>query len=183
MSLSVRFVVPPLSEAVQPLNTSPEERLDELLDNFWSGDPAALQELRQNLAVGLRFFLKRKLGTRSVQQGVDDLLDAGISALRAGSIHSGAELTGFLRIGMKAKLDQSAATSKLIVPIDKSQIRTMKRALSQFTSRDREAVARFSEGQHPDLICADLGLSRADFSELEVRLKSRFAELVGQSRH
>lgn len=60
----------------------------------------------------------------------------------------------------------------------------MKEALAQFSQRDREAVMRFSEGQHPDLICADLGLSLAEFSTLEVRLKARFAELSGQGvRH
>ncbi len=184
MSLSARFRVSPLSEAAKPPTISPEEHLDELLQDYWSGDPAAIPHLRRALAGGLHFFSKRRLSTGSARDGVGDLLDSGMAALRAGEIHSGAELTGFLRIAMKAKLEEATALSRLVVPADRIQVRRMKEALAQFSQRDREAVMRFSEGQHPDLICADLGLSLAEFSTLEVRLKARFAELSGQGvRH
>jgi len=171
-----------------------------LVERIQGGDQAAIQELYDIFAKGIRFFLWRQLGLQDLDDRVHDIFLMVVQSIQRGELREPERLMGYVRTVVRrqaAGFIQNAMNSRRShVPIDGGAIlrardadperRVIKeeetevamRVLQSLPKRDREVLIRFYlKEQLPEEICRDLGITETQFRLIKSRAKSRYGEL------
>ena len=172
-----------------------------VVEKIRAGDPAAEETLYRNLASGARLFLRRRLGTQSVDDLVHDLFVVIIQAIRRGDLREPERLMGFVRTVLNRQF--SLAVSQVIrkrqtsvalesagdltaadpTPEQQSAMRQkvalMKQTLKQLNDREFEVLTRFYlREESPQRIRIEMGLTQTQFDLLKSRAKAKLTFLV-----
>ena len=134
----------------------------------WTGAPE--QAHRDLLADGLRWYLRRAVGSSNVEQELKTTLDLVIAATRTQQFESQAALISFARNTAKQVASRSGLAQPLAPAAPAQRVQVMKKALLELASSERDALLRYLEGQDP-------GIAPEHFAHLRRRFKERVAQL------
>lgn len=151
--------------------------VEQLIGQIQAGHESAACQLREFLARGVRWYLKRNGAKTDMETGTRQVLDTVLQGIREYRVANMAELTSLTRSTVVSIADQPRAVSRKEIPVDRQSVESMKRALQELDSFERDALVRYFEGQPSDRICADLAISDTFFDALRVRVRRRCAEL------
>jgi hypothetical protein len=151
--------------------------VEQLISQIQAGHESAACQLREFLARGVRWYLKRGGAKMGIEAGTRQVLDKVLQGIRDYRVANMAELTSLTRSEVIAIANQPRAASRKEIPVDRQSVESMKRALQELDSFERDALVRYFEGQPSDGICADLGIDVTFLEALRVRVRSRCAEL------
>jgi RNA polymerase sigma-70 factor, ECF subfamily len=177
-----------------------EESWTRLVNRLQDGDPAAMAELYQVFAKGIRFYLCRQVGTQELDDRVHDAFLVVVQSIQRGELRDPRRLMGFVRTVVRrmvaAQIDRDIQNRKETLDLDfgervadqranpeksvmlRQKIDLIRQVLDQMSDKDREILFRFYvEEQHPERICDEMKLSITQFRLLKNRAKSRFGEL------
>ncbi len=195
--------------AVEQDSASDESRSDTLAGPDWAvlvdrirnGDGAAMAELYEVFAKGIRYFLLRNLGPEDLDDKVHDCFLIVAQAIRNGDLREPERLMGYVRTVVKrqiaASIDVAVHQRRSRVDFEDSlfsmsdwrdnpehsfmarqRIDIARKVLDGVSRRDREILYRFYVLEQPqEKICADMGLTYNQFRLLKSRAKARFGEL------
>jgi hypothetical protein len=147
--------------------------VEQLIVQIQAGHESAACQLREFLGRGVRWFLGRNGDEASVEENSRQVLDAVIQAVKDCQVGTAAELTSFTRTSAKAFAGNGTSARQKTPPIDLEQVECIKHALQGLSARERDALVRYFEGQHPERICADLGMSESAFDALRFQVRTR----------
>jgi hypothetical protein len=151
--------------------------VEQLIGQIQAGHESAACQLREFLARGVLWYLKRNGAKTDMETGTRQVLDTVLQGIREYRVANMAELTSLTRSTVVSIADQPRAVSRKEIPVDRQSVESMKRALQELDSFERDALVRYFEGQPSDRICADLAISDTFFDALRVRVRRRCAEL------
>lgn len=173
-----------------------------LVDGVAKGDDHATSELVTRFQRGLVWFLSSQVAPDAEDLAQDVLLEA-IAAIRAGRLDDPDRLAGYIRAiahhKVCAKIGEYRTQRERFVdvlrfPLPANQVGPEEQViinqrselalkmLNELRPRDREVLRRFYlDGQSPEQICREMGLSDTQFRLLKSRAKERVAKL-GQRR-
>ena len=134
----------------------------------WTGAPD--QAHRDLLANGLRWYLRRAIGSPNVQQELETTLDLVIAATRTQQFESQAALISFARNTAKQVASRSGSSQPLAPAARGHRVQVMKKALLELAPPERDALLRYLEGQDP-------GMAPEHFAHLRHRYKERVTQL------
>jgi len=172
-----------------------------VVEQIREGDPAGEEALYRNLETGARIFLRRRLGTRDVEDQVHNVFLIVVESIRQGTLREPERLMAFVRTVLYRQLNleisrmiraretsaglESAAplasqgSSPEQAAVTGQMIALMKRALGKMSGRDIEILSRcYIREQPPEQVRAEMGLTLTQFNLLKSRAKARLAELV-----
>lgn len=135
------------------------------------------QAHRDLLANGLRWYLRRTLGSPNVEQELQATLDLVAAATGSQQFESQAALISFARNAAQQVASRSELSKPLSSAAPAHRVQQMKKALLELAVPERDALLRYVEGQDPQHYCADLGISQEQFATLLRRFKERVAQL------
>jgi hypothetical protein len=153
-----------------------EGLVEQLISQIQAGHESAACQLREFLARGVRWFLKRSGAKMGMEAGTRQVLDTVLQGIRDYRVANMAELTSLTRSAVMAIAGQPRAASRQEIPVDRQSVEHMKRALQELDSFERDALIRYFEGQPADRICADLGITDTFLDALRARVRSRCAD-------
>ena len=171
-----------------------------LVERIRSTDEAAIQELYNLFAHGVRFQICRGVGLQEVEDKVHDTFIIVMEAIVSGELRDAERLPGYIRTVVKrqvaAFIGKTVQTRRDKVDLEigmkildkrhdpeegaifDEQVEIMLEVLKGINLRDREILTRYYVQEHPsNEICADLGLSDTQFRLLKSRAKARFGEI------
>lgn len=172
----------------------------DLVDRIQAGDPAAMDELYQIFARGVRLYLCRQLGVQEVDDKVHDTFLIVVQAIQNGDLREPSRLMGFVRTVARRlvaghidtmvhrRRDSVAVESGIVLSdqrttpeqtaIQQEKVDVMLKVLREMSGRDRDVLTRFYlYEQSQDQICHEMKLTSTQFRLLKSRAKARFAEL------
>jgi RNA polymerase sigma-70 factor (ECF subfamily) len=192
--------VPPESSHVEDRYDSPEVNWNWLVSRIRVGDEAAMAELYQIFARGIRFYLCRQLGSQELDDKVHDTFLIVVQAIRRGDLREPERLMGFVRTVVRRQVaayiedavhrrreqtevdggmrlvDHSSTPEQ--TAMDRQRHELVFSILERMSSRDREILTRFYlHEQAQEQICEEMSLSETQFRLLKSRAKARFGEL------
>jgi RNA polymerase sigma factor (sigma-70 family) len=164
-------------------------------------DPAAMEELYDIFASGIKYFLMRNLGNDELDDRVHDCFVIVTQAIQKDELRDPARLMGFVRTVVKRQIagaieaavdsrrthvdyDESMFSltdwqndpEQKIISRQRSEI--AQKVLQGISRRDREILDRFYvQEQSQQQICNEMGLSHTQFRLLKSRAKTRFGNL------
>jgi RNA polymerase sigma-70 factor, ECF subfamily len=177
----------------------PEVDWKNVVDLIQRGDPAGEEILYRTLVRGARRFLQRRLGTQDVDDRVHDVFLIVAGTIRRGDLQHPERLMGFVRTVLYRQLslaigdvirnrDRSgdlAETAHLTAAeftpeqgaIAHQKVTLMRQVLREMSDRDFEVLSRFYlREQLPQQVCAEMGLTQAQFQLVKSRAKARLAD-------
>ncbi|MBA4182141.1 MAG: sigma-70 family RNA polymerase sigma factor [Anaerolinea sp.] len=163
------------------------------------GDQAAIEDLYNYFARGVRLLLFRQLGPEHLDDRVHDIFLAVLESIRNGTLHSPDRLPGFIRTVVRRHVatainravderrDQLDITEQWSIAgldltpeqhaICRERAGLIRRTLEELSGRDREILTRFYlYEQTAEQICDEMGLNSTQFRLLKSRAKARFGE-------
>ena len=179
---------------------APEVNWKWLVSRIGVGDEAAMAELYQIFARGIRFYLCRQLGSQELDDKVHDTFLIVVQAIRRGDLRDPERLMGFVRtivrrqvaayiedavhrrreqteVDCGVRLVDHASTPEQTA-MDHQRRELVASILNRMSSRDREILIRFYlREQTQEQICEEMSLSETQFRLLKSRAKARFGEL------
>lgn len=169
------------------------------VERIKQGDQAAIEDLYNYFARGVRLLLFRQLGPEHIEDRVHDIFLAVLEAIRGGALHSPDRLPGFIRTVVRrhvatainlavderrehldiseqwslAGLEQTPEQRAMCL----ERAGLIRRTLEELSGRDREILTRFYlYEQTAEQICGEMGLNSTQFRLLKSRAKARFGE-------
>lgn len=147
-----------------------------------SDDSEGSDELHRIFSGGIRFFIRRKLGSRQIEQRVRETFAVVTSVIQAESRGKGETLAHLVRAVVLEQItaytiqdEQRRNEGSTPVPdyIRRENREAIIAVLGRSSRRDREALVRFYSHKHPPVkICAEMQLSEAQFLLLKKRFKA-----------
>ena len=185
---------------------SPEVNWNWMVSHIRLGDEAAMAELYQIFARGIRFYLCRQLGPQELDDKVHDTFVIVVQAIRRGELRDPERLMGFVRTIVRRQVaayieeaihrrrEQAETDSgvRLIdrgstpeqTAMDQQRREFVASVLKRMSSRDREILTRFYlHEQTQEQICEEMSLSETQFRLLKSRAKARFGEIGKKKLH
>jgi|ERR1017187_2950387 RNA polymerase sigma-70 factor (ECF subfamily) len=180
--------------------SSPEVNWQWLVSRIRLGDDAAMTELYQIFARGIRFHLCRQLGSQELDDKVHDTFLIVVQAIRRGDLREPERLMGFVRtivrrqvsayiedaihrrreqaeIDCGVRLVDHGCTPEQTA-MDQQRKELVASILNKMNGRDREILTRFYlQEQTQEQICEDMSLTETQFRLLKSRAKARFGEI------
>jgi hypothetical protein len=154
-----------------------EYLIEELIRQIQAGHESAACQLREFMARGVRWYLRRNARDEKLDEAANQVLDRLIFAIKKNEVNNLSALTAFTRNAVRVFTAAPSVTGAHLVPADPARVANAKRALYEFNEPEREALVRYFEGQLPSRICADLGMTDEALSALRGRLRARCSEL------
>ncbi len=174
----------PASSGLSTASSKPD--WTELVQGIERGEEACIQELYRIFARGIRFFLRRQLGSLEMDSKVDESLQIVVQAIQRGDLRDPGRLTGFVRNVVRrqvaAYIDKILGAPRGVNPVPsppvRQKIEAMKAVLREMQARDREILSRFYlKEQTPEQICSEMKVSPAQLGLLKSRAVARFGVL------
>lgn len=185
----------------RPVSAQSDVDWKSVVEQIRAREPAGEEALYRNLATGARLFLRRRLGTREVEDKVHDLFVIVVETIRRGGLREPERLMGFVRTVLNRQLnheisriirtretsvDLNSATDLTAADPSPEQqaaahqrLTLMKQLLRKMSRREFEILTRFYlREQSPEQICMEMGLTRIQFDLLKSRAKARLTDLV-----
>ena len=176
-----------------------DESWASLVSRLQVGDAAAMAELYQVFAKGIRFYLCRQVGTQELDDRVHDAFLVVVQSIKRGELRDPRRLMGFVRTVVRrmvaAQIDRDVQTRRETIELDyndripdqranpeksfimRQKINLIREVLEKLSPRDQEILRRFYvDEQHPEQICTEMNLSITQFRLLKSRAKARFGE-------
>jgi RNA polymerase sigma factor (sigma-70 family) len=171
----------------------------ELVCRIQKNEKAALEELYELIARGIKILIIRQLGRHEVDDRVHDTFLLVVQSIQRGELREPERLLAFARTIVRRRISQfiekTAASRREnltgeaaswipggdLSP-EETAIRTqnssiMEGVLRAMSRRDREVLTRFYLLEQPqEKICEEMGLTDTQFRLLKSRAKARFAE-------
>jgi RNA polymerase sigma-70 factor, ECF subfamily len=166
-----------------------------LVEKVRRNDPEGMEELYRCFARGVRFYLRRQLGQKALDERVENVFLAVAQAIQDGELHEPARLVEYVRTIVRRQvatevdgndrpqfdLDQGRLVQgngnnpeQVAIPYENQQ--SAVGVLKGIGQRDREILIRFYLwAQTADQICSEMGLTDAQFRLVKSRAKTRFA--------
>lgn len=186
--------------AVAQPGVSTDESWANLVDRLRAGDAAAMAELYQVFAKGIRFYLCRQVGPQELDDRVHDAFLVVVQSIQRGELRDPRRLMGFVRTVVRrmvaAQIDREVHIRRETIELDhgariaderanpekciilRQKINLIREILAQMPERDREILDRFYvQEQLPEHICDEMNLSITQFRLLKSRAKARFGDL------
>lgn len=177
-----------------------EDAWSGLVARLQTGDSAAMAELYNVFAKGIRFYLCRQLGPQEIDDRVHDAFVIVLQSIQRGELRDPRRLMGFVRTVVRrmvaAQIDREIHHRKETLEpefgnrvvdnrsnpeksvILRQKIELIREVLDGMSGRDREILYRFYvDEQPPEQICREMQLSITQFRLLKSRAKSRFGEM------
>ena len=193
------FVAASGSEAESEYTSTTDESWTMLVARLQVGDPAAMAELYQVFAKGIRFYLCRQVGPQELDDRVHDAFLVVVQSIKRGELRDPRRLMGFVRTVVRrmvaAQIDRDVQVRRETLEMEhneqipdqranpekniilRQKINLIREVLEKLGDKDREILRRFYvEEQHPDRICSEMNLSITQFRLLKSRAKARFGE-------
>jgi RNA polymerase sigma-70 factor, ECF subfamily len=172
-----------------------------LVNRIRKDDSAAMAELYNIFAKGIRYFLLRNLGPDELDDKVHDCFVIVTQAIRSGDLREPERLMGYVRTVVKrqiaASIDIAVQQRRNRVDFEhsmftlsdwredpernviaKQRAEIARRVLNGVSRRDRDILNRFYVlEQTQEQICAEMNLSYNQFRLLKSRAKARFGEM------
>jgi len=171
-----------------------------LVERIRTGDQAAIEELYNVFAKGIRFFLWRQLGMQDLDDRVHDIFLMVVQSIQRGELREPERLMGYVRTVVRRQtagyiqgavharrshvaLDTSSPLrARESDPehrvIEEEQTEVAMRVLRSLPKRDREVLVRFYlREQLPEQICREMEMTETQFRLIKSRAKSRYGEL------
>ncbi len=168
-----------------------------------AGDPAGQESLYEAFGRGVRFYLAHELRPQDIEDKMHDTFLKVVAAVGEGQLRDPAGLPAFVHtiarrlvarhVAEEVRLRADAVELSPDLPVqetrpdperaamDQQRIEIAERVLAGLGKVDREIVVRFYfEGQEPEQICRELGLTDTQFRLRKSRAKQRFAMLAGK---
>jgi len=175
-----------------------------LVTRLQSGDAAAMAELYQVFAQGIRFYLCRQVGPQELDDRVHDAFLVVVQSIQRGEVRDPRRLMGFVRTVVRrmvaAQIDREIQVRRETTDLDhgeripdqranpeksiilRQKINLIREILAEMSSKDQEILDRFYvREQPPERICDEMNLSITQFRLLKSRAKARFGE-AGKKR-
>jgi RNA polymerase sigma-70 factor, ECF subfamily len=195
----------------EPTSTSPVAISDgsleswaDLVTRLQAGDAAAMAELYQVFAKGIRFYLCRQVGPQELDDRVHDAFLVVVQSIQRGELRDPRRLMGFVRTVVRrmvaAQIDREIQYRRETIELDhgdripdqranpeksfilRQKIKLIREILAEMSGKDQEILHRFYvREQPPELICDQMKLSITQFRLLKSRAKARFGE-AGKKR-
>lgn len=165
------------------------------------GDPDAAAELYQNLSVGPRAFLRRRLKAGDVEDRLHNVFIIVVENIRRGALREPRRLMGFIRTVLHRQLNLEI--SRIIetrrsradlavadglhaneptpeqLAVRREQVELMKQVLRTMTQREFEVLTRFYlHEQPPEQIRSEMKLTQTQFDLLKSRAKARLTQAM-----
>jgi hypothetical protein len=161
--------------------------VDDLVNRIHTGgDEGAIARLEPMLAPGIRFYLRRLLGSRELENREHEIFEIAVQAIQFGEVRDQGSLARFVleTIRLQTALhcesapwprnDPEKMAGKRRGKDEKTDL--MRTVLADLCSRDREALTRFYLNLHSEqTISEESDLTLTQFRELRRRTKFRFA--------
>jgi RNA polymerase sigma-70 factor, ECF subfamily len=181
-----------------------ESSLSELVNRILAGDSVAEEELVRRYARGVAIVIDQIVRSQSVTEDVaQDTFRIVLEKVRRGDLREPERLSGFVcsvarntaidymrrtrslknREGIaNAEQIPDPAPSQLEDVLRQEQAAIVRQVINELKiKRDRDLLFRyFIAEEDKDTICADLGITRAQFSNLIFRATGRFKELFAR---
>jgi len=187
-----------------PVSDGTTETWADIVSRLQAGDAAAMAELYQVFAKGIRFYLCRQVGPQELDDRVHDAFLVVVQSIQRGELRDPRRLMGFVRTVVRrmvaAQIDREIQNRKESLEIDhgeriadqranpensvilRQKINLIREILAEMPDKDREILDRFYvQEQLPERICSDMQLSITQFRLLKSRAKARFGE-IGKKR-
>ena len=171
-----------------------------LVEQIRSNDPQGVEKLYGVFEKGIKFTLRRQLGTQEVDDKVHDVFLVVLQAIQNGGLREPERLMGFVHTvvrrqvasyideSVQARREQTSLEATNTVPdvssspeqraIQKQKSGIMRAVLEELSDRDREVLTRFYlREESQEEICDAMNLSETQFRLLKSRAKTRFGEL------
>ena len=188
-------------EAERPISRAlPAQTWTELVQRVHDGDPGALEDLYRIFASGVRFHLRRHLGSRDLDDKVHDVFLVVTQAIQRGDLRDPERLMGYVHTIVKRQValhigdtvqerrnhsdfeigsflrDQHPNPERQIIAEELTEVAL--RILNSLKKRDREVLIRFYlKEQSQDQICREMELTETQFRLIKSRAKARFGVL------
>jgi RNA polymerase sigma-70 factor, ECF subfamily len=172
-----------------------------LVNRIRKDDSAAMAELYNIFAKGIRYFLLRNLGPDELDDKVHDCFVIVTQAIRSGDLREPERLMGYVRTVVKRQIaasidiavqqrrnrvdfehsmftlsDWREDPERNVIAMQRAEI--ARRVLNCVSRRDRDILNRFYVlEQTQEQICAEMKLSYNQFRLLKSRAKARFGEM------
>jgi RNA polymerase sigma factor (sigma-70 family) len=190
------------SEAPRETEPSVEPRSwGPIVEAIRTGDAAAVEELYNVFAKGIRYLLWRQLGLQDLDDRVHDIFLMVVQSIQRGEVREPERLMGYVRTVVRRQTAGYIETEMnsrkrqvgidLTVPlrdrapnpekraIEEQNSEVAMRVLRSLPTRDREVLIRFYlDEQPPEQICADLGITETQFRLVKSRAKARYSDLA-----
>jgi len=194
---------------VNVVSVSNETELTELVKRIIAGDSAAEEEVVRRYNQGVAIIIDQIVRSRSVTEDVSqDTFKIVLAKVRRGDLREPERLSGFVcSVARNTALDyvrrtrhlknQEAignaeqipdpAPSQLDQVLRQERAKVVRQLINELKQkRDRDLLLRYYVAEEEkDKICADLGLTRAQFNNVISRATARFKELyvrkIGES--
>lgn len=161
--------------------TTEEVNWTRLVQRIQRGDNAGKEELNRIFSPGIRFFLRRQVGSQELDGKVHDTLLIVVQAIQQGYIREPERLIGFVRTVVRRQIAAYSGAGGAGGPRDPEQslafrekVGLLKRFLRELPQRDREILIRFYVNeQTEEQICSDMNLSETQFRHLKARAQAR----------
>ena len=178
---------------------STDESWASLVSRLQAGNAAAMAELYQVFAKGIRFYLCRQVGPQELDDRVHDAFLVVVQSIQRGELRDPRRLMGFVRTVVRrmvaAQIDREVQFRRDTIDLDhgdriadqranpeksiimRQKINLIRDVLDKMSPKDQEILRRFYvDEQHPDQICSEMNLSITQFRLLKSRAKARFGE-------
>jgi RNA polymerase sigma factor (sigma-70 family) len=172
-----------------------------IVDGIRTGDPAAVEELYEIFAKGIRFLLWRRLGQQDLDDRVHDIFLMVVQSIQRGELREPERLMGYVRTVVRRQtagyIEGAMTTRRRQIAIDgtapirdrapsperraieEENSAVAMRVLRSLPQRDRDVLIRFYLHEQPaDQICAEMGITETQFRLIKSRAKSRYSELL-----
>ncbi len=171
----------------------------DVVERIRSGDQSGVKELYGVFSRGIRYHLRRHLGSHDLDDHVHDCFLVVIQAIKKGDLHEPNHLMGFVRTIVSRKLagfierriesrKQMGADFTEFIPdssldpeltaITKQNKEMMAKLLRAIPSRDKDILTRFYLSEEsPEQICREMKLTATQFRLLKSRARAKFGEL------
>ncbi len=174
----------------------------DIVERIRSGDQSGVKELYDVFSRGIRYHLRRHLGSHDLDDHVHDCFLVVIQAINKGDLHEPKHLMGFVRTIVSRKLagfighrmesrKQIEADSSKFIPdgrldpeltaISKQNKEMIAKLLRAIPPRDKDILTRFYlYEESPEQICREMKLTATQFRLMKSRARAKFGELGKQ---
>ena len=183
-----------------PAVVLPPISLLEIVRMIQNGDPAGAGALDGVVHRGVCLFLTRHLGANVAEDVTQDVLLDAVEFVRGGKLDEPDAVIRLIWIIARRRLDaalrerkgegiaandepgMTAESDSLDLVRRREQVEVAVRVLKEMPGHGREVLARFYlRAQTPERICADMGITQAQFRLMKSTARRRFAELGNPS--
>jgi hypothetical protein len=181
-----------MNDAAKPggdLPSEPSVDWEELLERIRSGDESARHDVFELFSKGVRLYLKRCVGATRVEAAHGAVFRAIFEAVIRGEPRNPQRFPGVVWILARRQVRQEQhnrsdpPAGSEPGEIQAHDARHAADALRPLAARHREALLRFYVEREPEeQVCAELGLSPAEFREVRALARRRLAGVSGRVR-